>query len=336
MCRICLPGLLLLAACSVQHTPRPAPQPDEHVAHMNPADLAAPRVAPAVHETRWQGTPGLPASNQNAAARLSASPRHGEWVKIALEAGSPDSLMAWVVYPESRQKAPVVVVVHEIFGLSSWVRNVADQVAADGFIAVAPDFLSRVRGGPSSIELTGDSARRLIQGVNSTERNRIIVAAANWAMMQPAATQKYAVIGYCWGGGTVFMHTVHGGVTGFSGGVAFYGIAYVAGGRPATDSTPAVPVQPAADSLAKIKVPVMLLNGSKDARISAAMPAIDSIMKALGKTYTGVNYEGAVHGFLRAQDDPRQQRDEAEEQANLAATKDAWPKTIAFLKQILK
>jgi carboxymethylenebutenolidase len=228
-----------------------------------------------------------------------------------------------------------VVVVHEIFGLSTWVRGVADQVAAEGFIAIAPDFLSRVRGGPTSIELPGDSARRLISGVNSAERNRIIVAAANWAMTQPAATQKYAVIGYCWGGATTFMHAIHGGVMGFSGGVAFYGLPYTTPGSPATATTPAVPGTLIADSIAKIKVPVMLLNGSKDARISAAMPALDSMLKAMGKTYTGVNYEGAVHGFLRAQDDPKTPRDEAEEQANLKAAKDAWPRTVAFLKQRL-
>jgi carboxymethylenebutenolidase len=240
--------------------------------------------------------------------------------------------MAWVVYPSARQKAPVVVVVHEIFGLSTWVRGVADQIAAEGFIAIAPDFLSRVRGGPTSIELAEDSARRLIREVNSTERNRIIVAAANWAMMQPAATQKYAVIGYCWGGQTTFMHAIHGGVTGFSGGVAFYGLPYMSGGSPATATEPAVPATLVADSLAKIRVPMMLLNGSKDARIAAAMPALDSIMKALGKTYTGINYEGAVHGFLRTQDDPKSPRDEAGERADLAAAKDAWPRTVGFLK----
>ena len=65
------------------------------------------------------------------------------------------------------------------------------------------------------------------------------------------------------------------------------------------------------------------------------MPAIDSAMKALGKSYVGKNYEGAVHGFLRAQADPKPQRDEAEEQANLAATKDAWPLTVVFLKKNL-
>ncbi|HEU5219945.1 MAG TPA: dienelactone hydrolase family protein [Gemmatimonadales bacterium] len=325
-------GALLLAACTLQRTPRPGPSPDDHMAHMRAADRAAPPTEAAAGASRQQGVPGLPASNLTAPARLAASPRHGEWVKIAVEAGSPDSIMAWVVYPASARKAPVVVVVHEIFGLSTWVRGVADQVAADGFIAIAPDFLSRLRGGPTSIELTGDSARKLIGGVNSTERNRIIVAAANWAMTQPAATQKYAVIGYCWGGQTTFMHAIHGGVTGFSGGVAFYGLPYMGGGSPATTTQAAVPATLIADSLAKIRMPVMLLNGSKDARIAAAMPALDSMMKALGKTYSGVNYEGAVHGFLRAQDDPKATRDEAEEQANLAAAKDAWPKTIAFLK----
>jgi carboxymethylenebutenolidase len=240
-----------------------------------------------------------------------------------------------MVYPSTRTKAPVVVVVHEIFGLTTWVRGVADQVAADGFIAIAPDFLSRVRGGPTTVELATDSATRIIGGVNAAERNRIISAAASYAMMQPAAEQRYAVIGYCWGGSTTFMHIVNGGVKGFSGGIAFYGAPYSTGGSGATATAAAIPARPDADSLAKIKVPVMLLNGSKDARIGAAMPAIDSIMKSLKKDYSGTNYEGAVHGFLRAQDDPKPTPDKSEEAANLAASKDAWPKTIAFLKKHL-
>ena len=243
--------------------------------------------------------------------------------------------MAWVVYPKSGGKAPVVVVVHEIFGLSTWVRSVADQVAAEGFIAIAPDFLSRVRGGPTTEELRSDSATRIIRGVDAAERNRAIIAAANYAMTRPAAAQKYAVIGYCWGGSTTFYHAINGGVQGFSGGVAFYGLPYTTGGSPATASSPAVAARVDADSLAKIKVPVMLLSGSKDARIGAAMPQLDSMMKALGKSYTGINYEGAVHGFLRAQDDPKATRDMAEEQANLAAAKDGWPRTVAFLKKNL-
>src|SRR5205814_8129177 len=155
-------------------------------------------------------------------------------------------------YPStSNARTPVVVVVHEIFGLSTWVRGVADQVAADGFVAIAPDLISRVRGGPSTVELSGDSARKFIADVNSAERNRGIVAAARYAMSQPSAAPRYAVIGYCWGGYTVWSHMIDGGVPGFVGGVAYYGLPYMSG---------AVPI---ADSLAKISKPVVLLNGSK-------------------------------------------------------------------------
>jgi carboxymethylenebutenolidase len=155
-----------------------------------------------------QGTPGIPAGAADAAARLAASTRHGEWVKVAWEPGSADSLMAWVVYPEIKTKAPVVVVIHEIFGLSTWVRGVADQLAADGFIAIAPDLLSRARGGPSSDELRSDSATRLIRGVNVAEMNRGVAAVANYGMSLPAAVKKYGVVGYCWGGSASFNHAV--------------------------------------------------------------------------------------------------------------------------------
>ncbi|MBV6523089.1 MAG: hypothetical protein MNPFHGCM_03256 [Gemmatimonadaceae bacterium] len=335
--RLPLLALSLAAACALPRSTQMAESAsDEHVSHMSVADATPPAPLLAGNATDQQGTTGLPPSNQTARARLASSPRHGEWVKIAWQPGSADSLMAWIVYPSTSRKAPVVVVVHEIFGLSTWVRGVADQVAADGFIAIAPDFLSRVRGGPSTDELQSDSATKLIRGVDAAERNRAVTAAANYAMMLPAATQKYAVIGYCWGGSTTFYHAINGGVKGFSGGVAFYGLPYTSGGSSATATSPAVPASIVADSIAKIKVPVMLLNGSKDARISAAMPALDSIMKALKKDYSAMNYEGAVHGFLRAQADPKATRDETEEQANLAAAKDAWPRTIAFLRKSLR
>src|SRR5205085_4530497 len=170
---------------------------DEHMSHMSARDMAA----PAASNGAGQGSTALPASNNHAAARIAASPRHAEWVKVAWEPGSKDSLMAWIVYPStSNAKAPVVVVVHEIFGLATWVRSVADQVAAEGFIAIAPDLESRVRGGPSTEELSSDSARKLIAGVNAAERNRGIAAVAKYAMSQASAAPRYAVIGYCWGG----------------------------------------------------------------------------------------------------------------------------------------
>jgi carboxymethylenebutenolidase len=325
---------IFLSACTLQRwQPERATALDDHMSHMSAGDMRAPTIGAA---SPSQGTPGLPPSNNAAAARLAASPRHGEWVKIALQAGSKDSIMAWIVYPKTSGKAPVVVVVHEIFGLSTWVRGVADQVAADGFIAIAPDFLSRVRGGPTTVELSGDSARKIIGGVNTIEQAAVIDAAANYAMMLPAAQQKYAVIGYCWGGSATWSHAINGGVMGFSGGVAFYGTPYTAGGQRATAGTPATPATLIADSMAKIKKPVMLLSGSKDARITALMPAIDSAMHALHHDdYFQRNYEGAEHGFVRAQDDQKAPRDEAGEAANLAAIKDAWPRTVAFLKKNL-
>jgi carboxymethylenebutenolidase len=314
--RVLLAGAVAAISLAACHRPNT----DEHMSHMSAGDIAVPNAMAA-----GQGNLALPPSNNAAKARLAASPRHGEWVKLAWDPGSSDSLMAWIVYPSTTNaKTPVVVVVHAIFGLSTWVRGVADQVAADGYIAIAPDLVSRVRGGPSTEELSGDSARKLIVNVNTAERNRGIVAAARYAMSQPAGAPRYAVIGYCWGGSTVWAHAVNGGTTGYVGGVAYYGTPYMNG------------AVPNGDSLAKINKPVMLLSGSKDTRIGSAMPAIDSAMKALGKSYVGVNYPGAIHGFLRAQDDPKPQRDEAEEQANLAATKDAWPRTLDFLRRNLR
>jgi carboxymethylenebutenolidase len=335
-----------VSACTVQRMPVPASgapvaELDDHMSHMSAEEMRGPMTSDARIDWNAQGHGGLPASNATAVARLKASPRHGEWVKIAWEPGSKDSLMAWVVYPKATGKAPVVVVVHEIFGLSTWVQSVADQVAADGFIAVAPDLLSRVRGGPSTITLSDDSARKLIAGVNTTERNKGIIAVANYAMMLPSAQPKYAVIGYCWGGQTVWAHAVNGGVKGYAGGVAFYGaFPYLNPGTPATTSSPAVAGTIAVDSMKKISKPLMLLSGTGDARIGASMPGIDSLMKSMGKDYSGTNYQGAIHGFLRAQDDAiggtRADTEKATEQAaNLAATKDAWPKTIAFLRKNL-
>ena len=331
MRRLAAFSIFALSSCTTQRwQPAKAVAVDDHLAHMNGSDRFSPTLALPVGTS--QGTAGIPASAATAEARLKASPRHSEWVQVAWEPGSVDSLMAWVVYPVRRDKAPVVVVIHEIFGLQTWVRGVADQLAADGFIAIAPDILSRMRGGPSTVELSGDSARKLISGISFSERGKAIAAVSKYAMSQPSARRKYGVVGFCWGGSTSWGAAVAGG-EGFGGAVAFYGSPFMtpllpaaAGGVPTT--------VPNADSLAKIKTPVMLLNGSLDPRIGSAMPAIDSLMKALGKTYVGTNYSGAVHGFLRAQDDPGPNNAPGN-QANLAAAKDAWPATVAFFKKNL-
>ncbi len=254
-----------------------------------------------------QGTAGIPAGAADAAARLAASTRHGEWVKVAWEQGAADSLMAWVVYPESKKKAPVVVVVHEIFGLSTWVRGVADQLAADGFIAIAPDLLSRVRGGPSADELKSDSATKLIRGVNVADMNKGVAAVAAYGLSLPAAAKKYGIVGYCWGGSASFNHAVYNN-KGLGAAVVYYG------------------TSPAKDSLPKVQVPVLGLYGGNDARVNATIGWADTTMKELKKSYTYSIFDGAGHGFLRAQDQP----------ANLEAAKKAWPMTVEFFSKNLK
>jgi carboxymethylenebutenolidase len=307
-------ALLSVSACARQAVI------DEHAGH----DMST------MGRATCKASTGLPASASQTADCLAASPRRSEWVKVAWEPGSPDTVGAFVVYPaKTSAKTPVVIVVHENQCLINWNRAVADQVAADGFIAIAPDLCSKARGGPVNEEVPQAQRGTILQQVTPPIRNAQLVAIAKWGMSLPEAAPRYAVIGYCWGGGTVFMHAIHGGIAGYSGGVAFYGTAY--GNNP--------------DSLAKITKPLMLLNGALDARIGAAMPTIDSIMKAGGKDYSAMNYPNAIHGFLRAQGDSAFVRDSTAPdgrrlntvamQGNVEATKDAWPRTIAFLKKNL-
>ena len=75
-----------------------------------------------------------------AKANLAKSPRHGEFVTVSGANGRP--LQLWVVYPEVKEKAPVVVMIHEIFGMSDWAREMADELAGAGYIVVEPDLLS--------------------------------------------------------------------------------------------------------------------------------------------------------------------------------------------------
>ncbi|HEX7938466.1 MAG TPA: dienelactone hydrolase family protein [Gemmatimonadaceae bacterium] len=304
-----LASVALAGACSRQAVM------NEHAGH----DMSA-----MMGESSAPSSPSLPASASKAAARLASSPRKSEWIKIPFEPGSADTVMAFVVYPaKTAAKAPVVVVIHENTCLITWNRGVADQLAAEGFISITPDLCSKVRGGPASAELPRDSVGKILPGVTPAMRNTEIAAVARWGMALPDAAPRYAVIGFCWGGGTVWMHAINGGIPGYSGGVAFYGTPYAANG---------VTI---ADSLAKINKPIMLLSGARDARIGAAMPAIDSMMKALKKDYYGNNYPDAVHGFVRAQDDTMARRDTVTEKGNMVAIRDAWPRTLTFLRKNL-
>jgi carboxymethylenebutenolidase len=253
--------------------------------------------------------PPIPPGEKGAKSALNSSPRHGEWVDVAVPGGRAP-IKAYIVYPQRKDKAPVVIVVHEIFGLSDWVRGVTDQLAADGFIAIAPDLLSGhgVDGGGTDSLGSRDDVVRAIQKLKPDEVMADLDAARDYAIKQPSANGKSASIGFCWGGGQSFAYAVH--QPGLDAAVVFYG------------------VPPSASAMAKIKAPVLGQYGGKDARISSTVDTTAAQMKAAGKSYTSHVYDGAGHGFMRAQD--------GQNGANLEAARKAWPAALAFLREHLK
>jgi len=248
----------------------------------------------------------FPADAEHAMERLNSSPRHGEWAVI--KTSPTDSIRAWVVYPERKTKAPVVVVIHEIFGLSTWVRAVADQLAADGFIAIAPDLLTMKPRTAASDTLTQQEASTAIRTLDPAWVQQQIDAVAKYGMALPAAQPRYGIVGFCWGGGVSFAHAAHSPSLGAS--VVYYG------------------VSPSADRLSAVKAPVLGLYGGNDARVNATIPPADSALRAMGKTYAHNAYDGAGHGFLRQQTGANG--------ANMTATQQAWPATIAWFKRYLE
>ncbi len=276
---------------------------------MRPIALLLRAAAPLAALAFWAGpvqAPLLPASGDSALARLNASPRHGEWVQVS--AGGSDTIMAWVVYPERRDRAPVVVVIHEIFGLTDWVRGVADQLAAEGFIAIAPDLLSGK--GPNGTGTPADpqEATRLIRTLTPEEVSRRLGAAAGYATRLPAARDRVASIGFCWGGSNSFAFATN--FAGLRGAVVYYG-------------TP-----PDSAALPRVSGPVLGLYGGDDARVTSTVEPTRQAMARLHKPYDPHVYEGAGHGFLRDQ--------AGRNGANGRAAAQAWPATIAFLRQVLR
>jgi len=267
------------------------------------AALLAALVACAAPSSRAQT---IAAGADSALARLNASPRHGDWVRLG--AGNGDSLTAWVVYPERRDRAPVVVVIHEIFGLTDWIRGVADQLAAEGYLAIAPDLLSGHGpngGGSESVDQQG--AVRLIRDVTPAEAQRRLMATGRYAAALPAARDRIASVGFCWGGSTSYaLATVW---PELRGAVVYYG------------------TSPAREALANVGARVLGLYAGDDARVDATVPDAQEEMRRLGKPYEVNTYEGAGHGFLRQQD--------GRDGANLRAARAAWPRTIAFLRDVL-
>jgi carboxymethylenebutenolidase len=240
-----------------------------------------------------------------AKATLEKSVRHREWVTLKHDGRSVET---FVVYPESKSKAPVVLIIHEIFGMTDWVEDLADQVAAAGYIAVAPDLLSGMgpNGGRSS-DFAEGKTMEAVSHLNPDQVTADLNAAADYGLKLPASSGKLFVGGFCWGGSQTFR---------FSTNRSDLAAAFVFYGGP-----------PEKDAMARIKAPVYGFYAGNDARIDATIPDAITQMKAAGKAYEPVTYEGAGHGFMRAGEAP-----DAND-ANKKAREDAWVRWKSLLSK---
>jgi carboxymethylenebutenolidase len=225
----------------------------------------------AVHAQDW------------AKAKLEKSPRHQEWVK--LKHGDRE-VNCFVVYPEVKDKATTIVLIHEIFGLTDWAREMADEFAAEGYIVIAPDLLwgSVTNGGTEELIKSGGNVGKAIQALPPAQITADLDAAVDYVTNIPAANGKVVVAGFCWGGGQSFRFATNN--KDVKAAFVFYG-------------TP-----PKADDMARINCPVYGFYAGNDARVSATIPKATEEMKAAGKTYEPVIYDGAGHGFMRAGEAP--------------------------------
>src|SRR5213595_69233 len=214
--------------------------------------------------------------------QLAKSPRHREWVTIKHDGRSVDTLIA---YPETKDKRPVVLVIHEIFGLSDWAQELADEVAAAGYIAVAPDLLTGMAAnGGRTKDFNVDSAIEAVSKLNPDQVTADLNAAADYGLKLPASNGKLFVAGFCWGGSQTFRFATNRGDL---------AAAFVFYGGP-----------PEKDAMGRIKAPVYGFYAGNDARIDATIPDTITQMKAAGKAYDPVTYDGAGHGFMRAGEAP--------------------------------
>ncbi len=239
---------------------------------------------------------------------LEASPRHGEWVKVTTADGR--DVNTFVVYPEVKEPATAIIVIHEIFGLTDWIRLVADRLAAEGFVAICPDLLSGMGpdgGGTESFE-SGDDVRRTIRELSSSQVTSDLDAIQKYARDLPSTNEKVAVSGFCWGGGQTFSYAVNSDT--IAAGFVFYGRAA------------------AAEDVPKISAPIYGFYGESDNRINATIDETKAAADAANVTYEPVIYEGVGHAFLR-----RGMAEDAND-AQKAATKAAWERWVSLLRRL--
>jgi carboxymethylenebutenolidase len=250
-----------------------------------------------------------PVSAQDwAAPRLEQSPRHLEWVTVKQGDREVKSFLA---FPEVSEKATSVVVIHEIFGLTEWVRGVADQLAEAGYIAIAPDLLSgSAPGGGGTAELgSGDAARKAIAELPPDQITADLKAVVDYVRSLPASNGKVAIGGFCWGGSQTFRFATN--YEEIAVGFVFYGTG------PDDES-----------AIGRIEAPIHGFYGENDARVNVTIEPTAALMKRANKTFHPVIYDGAGHGFMRSGEAP-----DASE-ANRKAREEGWERWKKLLREI--
>jgi len=228
--------------------------------------------------------------------RVEKSPRHREWVGVKHDGRTVET---FVVYPESKDKRPVVVIIHEIFGMTDWVQDLSDQLAEAGYIVVAPDLLSgKGPNGGRTDSFAEGKPMEAIRALNPDEITADLNAVADYGKKLPASNGTLYVAGFCWGGGQTFRFATN--RSDLSGAFVFYG------------------GPPEKADMARIKAPVYGFFAENDARIGAMIPDAQAAMKAAGKTFEPVTYKDAGHGFMRAGEAPDATP------GNKQAREDAW------------
>jgi len=237
-----------------------------------------------------------------AKARVEKSSRHREYVEFK---SGDRTIKAFVVYPESKEKTPVVLVVHEIFGLTDWVKSLCDQLAENGVIAICPDLLSG-QAYPDDV----DGAIKAISALPKPQVKADLDATVEYALSKiPSANGSIGICGFCWGGGWAFGYANEN--PKLKAAYSFYGTA-----------------ADAPEKVNRIACPIYGFYGENDARVNATIPKAEELIKAVGKKYEPVIYKGAGHGFMREGEMPTANAE------NKKARDDAWARWKTLLKQL--
>lgn len=215
--------------------------------------------------------------------QLNESPRHHEWVTIP---SVGRNIVAFVAYPEVSTNTLAVIVIHENRGLTDWVRSFADQLAAEGYLAIAPDLLSDFdeKHSRTGDFKNSDAARDALSRLDPNRVTSDLHAVRKYASRMPSSNGSTVVLGFCWGGMQAFRFATKS--SDISAAIVFYGS------------------PPDAKTLDSITMPVYGFYGENDQRINATIPATEAQMKKLGKSYKYEIYKGAGHAYMRIGDDP--------------------------------